>query len=185
MALGRYVVVMLVAMLLAVTAAVTATTVLPDRADAANTVKVKGCTGTNVVLGTNEKRMLDLHNQKRKSKGLRTLCVHPALQRAAEKHSQDMIDRDYFSHNTKGSGTTFDQRIRREGYRYRMAGENIAGGSGSLGTPDRIFKSWMNSSGHRKNILTRGYREIGIGAATGRYKSYSGWTMWTADFGTR
>jgi uncharacterized protein YkwD len=190
MAVSRRLAIVLAAVFFAATAAVVATTAQPERADAANTVTVRGCTGTGVVLETNEKRMLDLHNQKRKSQGLRTLCVHPALQRAAEKHSQDMIDRDYFSHNTKGSGTTFAQRIKREGYRYRMAGENIAWGSGSLGSADSIFRTWMNSSGHRKNILTPGYREIGIGASepgTFRYngRNYRGAVLWTADFGTR
>lgn len=185
MTLSRHAVVLLAAVLLAAMAAVAATTLRPERAEAADRVTVRGCTGANVVLEAREKRMLDKHNQVRSNRGLGRLCVHPALQRAAEKHSRDMIDRDYFSHNTKGSGTTFGQRIKREGYRYRKAAENIAGGSGSYGTPNHRFDAWMNSSGHRGNILDPGLREIGIGAVAGRYKSYSGWTMWTADFGRR
>ena len=158
----------------------------PQRAEAADTVAVTGCTGTAVVLDANEKQMLDLHNKTRANRGLPKLCVHPALQRAAEKHSQDMMDRNYFSHNTKGTGATFAQRIKREGYNYQMAGENIAWGSGAYGTPDSIFKYWMNSSGHRKNILTRGYREVGIGASDpGTFKGYRNAVVWTADFGAR
>ena len=156
----------------------------PQKAEAADTVTITGCTGTPVVLDASEKRMLDLHNQMRASAGLRQPCVHPALQKAAEAHSQDMIDKDYFSH-TSQDGTTFAQRIKLQGYNYRAVGENVGWGSGSLGTPDSIFKSWKNSPGHKANILSERYREIGVGAATGTYKSYSNATMWTADFGAR
>ena len=179
----RYATVILMATMLAAFALV-ASTIQTREAGAADTVAVTGCTGTPVVLDVNEKQMLDLHNQMRVSKGLRTLCIHPALQKAAEKHSQDMIDKDYFSH-TSQNGTTFAQRIKREGYIYRTAGENIAWGTGTLGGPDNIFKNWMNSTGHRANILKSGYREVGIGAVNGTYKSYSNATMWTADFGAR
>lgn len=181
----RYVSTIVVAMILAMVAVWAVSAVQSKEAEAANTVAVRGCTGTNVTLYTNEKRMLDLHNRTRVDRGLPRLCVHPALQRAARAHSQDMINRDYFSHNTKGSGKTFATRIKEAGYRYRTAGENIAGGSGSLGSPDSIFKAWMNSSGHRANILNRSFREIGIGAAAGNYQGTNGYTMWTADLGAR
>jgi uncharacterized protein YkwD len=181
----RYVSVVFLATILAMVAVLAASAIQPKVAEAANTVTVKGCTGTNVTLKTTEKRMLDLHNKMRASKGLPRLCVHPALQKAARAHSADMIDRDYFSHNTKGSGKTFSTRIKEAGYRYRTAGENIVGGSGSYGTPDQLFKSWMGSPGHKKNILNKGYREVGIGAATGTYKGTDGYKMFTADFGSR
>ena len=181
----RYVSTVFVAMVLAVVAVWAATAVQSKEAEAANTVAVRGCTGTNVVLYTNEKRMLDLHNRTRVDRGLPRLCVHPALQRAARAHSLDMINRDYFSHNTKGSGKTFDVRIKEAGYRYRSAAENIAGGPGAQGSVDSIFRAWMNSSGHRSNILDRRFREVGIGAATGNWSGTDGYTMWTADFGVR
>jgi uncharacterized protein YkwD len=181
----RYVSVVFLAAVLAMVAVLGASAIQPREADAANTVTVKGCTGTNVTLKTIEKRMLDLHNKTRASKGLARLCVHPALQKAARAHSLDMINRDYFSHNTKGSGKTFSTRIKEAGYRYRTAGENIAGGSGTLGSADSIFKGWMNSTGHRGNILNKNFKEIGIGAATGNFKGRDGYTMWTADFGSR
>lgn len=180
----RYVSIIFVATVLAMAAVLTATAAQPKKAEAANTVAVKGCTGTNVTLKTTEKRMLDLHNKARTDRGLPRLCVHPALQKAARAHSADMINRDFFSH-TNPSGQTFTARIKSAGYNYRTAGENIAGGSGSLGTPDSIFKAWMNSSGHRTNILNRGFREVGIGAASGNYRGTDGYTMWTANFGTR
>lgn len=156
----------------------------PEAADAADTVTVTGCAGTAVTLDANEKAMLVKHNRARANKGLKKLCVHPALQKAAEAHSQDMIDKDYFSHDSK-DGSTFDQRIKREGYNYRTVGENIAYGSGSLGTPDKIFNGWMKSSGHKTNILNKNFREIGLGAVTGNFKGTADTTMWTADFGAR
>ena len=98
---------------------------------------MRGCTGTEIVLDANEKRMLNLHNlhnQMRASKGLRTLCVHPALQKAAEAHSQDMIDKDCFSHTSK-DGRSPGTRLKQAGYNRRTYGENIAWGSGTLGAP--------------------------------------------------
>ncbi len=78
-----------------------ATAVKPGVAGAADTVSVRGCTGTEVALSAAEKRMLDLHNQKRASQKLSAFCVHPALQRAARAHSWEMIKKDYFSHGSR------------------------------------------------------------------------------------
>ena len=175
----RHVRLMLASVFLAVVAAAGVATVEPEEAAAANTVSVNSCTGGTTQIGVAEKRMLDLHNNARASRNLPRLCVHPALQRAARSHSQDMIRRDYFAHGNIGA------RLRHFGYDWRTYGENIAWGSGSRGAPDPIFKMWMNSPSHRPHILDRGLREVGIGAARGSYKGYSNATMWTADFGTR
>jgi uncharacterized protein YkwD len=175
----RYAIVLFVAVVLAGAAAVGVSAAKPEEAAAASTVTVRTCTGGSIALKAKEKRSLDLHNNVRKSRGLRALCVHPALQRAARAHSADMINRDYFSHGSVGP------RLSRFGYNWRTYGENIAWGSGSSGSPDSIFKGWMNSSGHKHNILDGRFREVGIGAVTGNYRGYSGATMWTADFGTR
>lgn len=180
----RHVSIVVVATMLAMAAILVASAAQPKVADAAGTVSVKSCSGGNVVLKTTEKRMLDLHNKTRTSKGLPRLCVHPVLQKAARLHSQDMIDRDFFSH-TNPSGKTFSARIKAAGYKYRAVGENIAGGSNELGAPDHRFQSWMNSTGHRKNILNKSFREVGISAATGNFQGTDNFTMWTADFGTR
>ena len=179
----RYLTTVALAALLASMTALGVSAARPEAAQAAGTT-VTGCTGTRITLDANEKAMLAKHNNVRANKGLKKLCVHPALQRAAEKHSQDMIERDYFSHESK-DGSTFLQRIKREGYNYRYAGENITYGSGSLGGPDSRFKAWMNSSGHRSNILNKNFREVGIGAVNGNFNGTSNVTMWTADFGTR
>jgi uncharacterized protein YkwD len=174
----RYAATMVLAVVLAGLAAMGFSAVEPREAEAAG-YTVRGCTGTKVTLNVAEYRSLQLHNKARADRGLRRLCVHPALQRAARAHSVSMIRNDYFSHGNFGA------RLKNHGYRYRTAGENIARGSGSLGAPGPIFRGWMQSPGHRSNILKRGFREVGIGAATGTYKGHKNATMWTADFGTR
>jgi len=175
----RYVTVLLAAVVLAMAAAVGVSAAKPEEAGAASPVTVRTCTGGSITLKANEKRSLDLHNSTRMSRGLRALCVHPALQRAARAHSADMINRGYFSHGSAGP------RLKAYGYNWRTYGENIAWGSGYRGYAGRIFTNWMNSSGHRSNILDGRFREVGIGAVTGTYNGRSGVTMWTADFGTR
>ena len=147
-------------------------------------VYVTSCTGTQVYLSKAEKRMLTLHNQERHDWGLPAFCVHPALQKAAKAHSKEMIDMDYFSHNSF-DGESISDRLTRYGYDWSACAENIAWGTGSKGSPAYIFQSWMDSSGHQANILNSGYKEIGIGAARGTYQAYSDARMWTVDFGTR
>lgn len=149
------------------------------------TTSVTGCTGTAVALTADEARALTLHNHQRAAAGLAAFCVHPALVAAARAHSQDMIARQYFSH-TSLDGRTFVTRVQAAGYtRWTGLAENIAWGSGSYGAPDRIVQNWMNSPGHRANILNGNLREIGIGVAAGTYRGYAGARMWTADFGRR
>src|SRR3712207_522218 len=74
------------------------------------------CGGGKIFLYAREKRLLTLHNNARANHGLRPLCVHPALQKAARSQSKDMIENDYFSHHTKGTGEGACSRIRRFGY---------------------------------------------------------------------
>lgn len=154
---------------------------------------VKTCTGGTIELTSSEKRSLVLHNKTRADRGLPRLCVHPKLTKAARAHSQEMLDKDYFSHDSY-NGETSAERLKRfgytpRGYSYYAIGENIAWGSGSSGSPDSIFEGWMNSSGHKANILNKNFRQIGIGARAGSFDykgtTYTGTTMYTADFGTR
>lgn len=149
-------------------------------AKAAGGGNVNKCGGGKIFLNSKEKMTFSLHNQVRRHHNLKPLCVHPALQRAARAHSKDMIRRDYFSHDTKGRNEDACERIRRYGYRYRYCGENI----GYNSTPGRMFHAWMRSSTHRHNILSGRFREVGVGAYTGRYGSFRT-TMYTVDFGTR
>jgi uncharacterized protein YkwD len=173
----RHAITLLTAALLAVVAAFGASTLDSGKAQAADTVNVRTCGGGKISLKADEKRMLDLHNQKRRSQDLRRLCVHPALQRAARDHSQDMIRRDYFGHGNVG------KRLKRHGYNWSTYGENIAPDPGSP-SPGPTFDTWMDSQAHRDNILDRRFREVGIGLATGTHNGDRK-TMWTADFGNR
>ena len=146
-------------------------------AQAAGGGYVKKCGGGKIFLNASEKKAFELHNAARRDRNLRALCVHPALQRAARAHSKDMIQRDYFSHDTKGRNEGACERIRRYGYRWRECGENI----GYNSTPDSMFRAWMGSSGHRRNILNGRFREVGVGAYAGDYGGYRT-TMYTVDF---
>jgi uncharacterized protein YkwD len=173
----RYATVILAAALLATVVAVSISVVNPKEANAASAVRT--CGGGTIKLNAKEERTLRLHNQERRSRGLRALCVHPKLTKAARAHSTSMIKKDYFGHGSVG------RRLKRHGYNWRVYGENIAGGTGRYASPRNTFRRWMRSSGHRANILDRRFREIGIGTATGNYKGHRGYTMYTVDFGRR
>ena len=143
------------------------------------------CEGGSLSLNDYEMRTYELHNQTRASNNLTTLCVSEILTQAARSHSQEMLDQGYFSHNSY-NGESSSARLERFDYNsYKKVGENIAWGSGGLASPENIFQGWMESSGHRKNILDPDYREVGIGTATGECEGYSDCTMYTADFGVR
>ncbi len=176
----KYLAVLFVSIFFAAIAAVGVSVADPPRAEAAGGYAAK-CGGGRILLQAPEKRLFDLHNRERTQRRLPRLCVHPALKRAAEVHSQDMIRRDYFSHYTKGTNKGPCERIRRYGYRYRYCAENIGA---NYPTPDGMFRAWMGSSGHRRNILSGKYREVGIGVYAGDYNGKRT-TMYTVDFGTR
>ena len=146
---------------------------------------VTGCDGSSVTLTADESAELQLHNAERARNGLAGFCVHPRLVDAARAHSQDMLARNYFSH-TSPDGRSFVDRVNGAGYAgWTNLAENIAWGSGSLGDPSAIFTNWMNSSGHRANILNPNLREIGIGVVSGTFQGYAGARVYTANFGTR
>jgi uncharacterized protein YkwD len=137
----------------------------------------------------NEKTMLRLFNQARTSRGLHAVRTYDALRRAARAHSTDMLRRDYFAHSSL-SGLTAGARARQAGYGVSgwsqwSVGEVIAWGTGTLGSPQAIFKAWMKSSGHRSIILGKRWRDVGVGCSRGTFKGLSGVRMWTVDFGRR
>jgi uncharacterized protein YkwD len=128
-----------------------------------------------------ESATLCLVNKERTDRGLAALSVDPLLQGVAVAHSADMIARDYFAHTTP-SGETAPQRILASGYVPAGAGyaigENIAFGTGSLSTPRSIVTAWMNSPGHRANILNGSFSTVGVGI------THSGGRVWVAvEFG--
>ncbi len=113
-----------------------------------------------------EKEVVRLVNEQRLQHGLQPLRENWELSRVARFKSQDMVDHRYFSHTSPTYGTPF-QMIRAFGLSFRTAGENIAYGQR---TPQTVVNAWMNSSGHRANILNASYTQIGVGyVAAGNY----------------
>ncbi len=106
-----------------------------------------------------EKEVVRLVNLEREKAGLAALTLDTALTRTARLKSQDMHDRGYFDHNSPTYGTPF-QLMKAQGVSYRTAGENIAMG---YRTPEAVVAAWMNSPGHRANILNASYTKIGVG----------------------
>ena len=103
-------------------------------------------------------RVIELTNVERSKLGLPALKVNPNLDTAAQNHSRNMADQDFFSHTGK-DGSSPTNRVQSIGYN-GVAGENIAAGSA---TPEDVLAQWMNSPGHRANILNADYQEIGVG----------------------
>lgn len=113
-----------------------------------------------------EKEVVRLVNAERAKNGLKPLTYDWELSRVARIKSQDMKDNKYFSHTSPTYGSPF-QMMKSFGITYRSAGENIARGQA---TPQAVVNAWMNSSGHRANILNPAFTHIGVGyVANGRY----------------
>jgi uncharacterized protein YkwD len=123
-----------------------------------------------------EAEVVRLVNVERGKVGCSPVAANDALARAARDHSTDMAKNNYFSH-TSLDGTQFADRISRAGYQWRGAGENIAKGQR---TPADVMSAWMNSSGHRANIVNCGFRDLGVGLAYDARNT----PLWTQDFGT-
>jgi uncharacterized protein YkwD len=100
------------------------------------------------------------------------------LDLAAQRHAEDMLARNYFAHESP-EGKTVRERSRAAGYVWRVIGENIAEGQFSV---DEVMETWMRSPGHRRNILDRDFKELGVGLAIG--KSGGEWrVVWVQTFG--
>ncbi|MBO8172274.1 MAG: SafA/ExsA family spore coat assembly protein [Bacillaceae bacterium] len=110
-----------------------------------------------------EYQVIQLVNQERTQRGLQPLKPNWELSRVARFKSQDMRDMHYFSHTSPVYGSPFTM-IRNFGLSFRSAGENIAAGQA---TPQQVMNGWMNSPGHRQNILNPSFTEIGVGYASG------------------
>ncbi|AOR31329.1 hypothetical protein BFF78_10035 [Streptomyces fodineus] len=118
-------------------------------------------------------RIVQLVNAERAKVGCHPLTVNAALMKAAQAHSADMAAHQNMSH-TGSDGSSPGDRITRAGYAWSAYGENVAYG---YATADQVMTGWMNSPGHRANILDCSFKEIGVGLAQpGSY--------WTQDFGT-
>lgn len=139
-------------------------------------------------LGAVDRAVLDRINAVRTRHGLRPLVLSAGLTAAARQHSLEMVRQGYFAHQSS-DGSSFDRRIRRFYPRLRSAGENIAYGCPDL-SPTAAMDLWMNSPGHRRNILDPRWREIGIAivhadSASGPDYRGDATTVATTDFGLR
>ncbi|MGB8944509.1 MAG: CAP domain-containing protein, partial [Streptomyces sp.] len=117
-----------------------------------------------------------LVNAERAKSGCGPVTLNSKLGNAAQGHSDDMAERDFFDH-TNPDGKDPGDRVTAAGYKWTTYGENIAAGQRS---PSAVMDSWMNSSGHRANILNCSFKEIGVG-----YRQGSGGPWWTQNFGAR
>ncbi|MFF9323552.1 sigma-70 family RNA polymerase sigma factor [Streptomyces sp. NPDC014776] len=120
-------------------------------------------------------QVVALVNKERQAAGCAPVTQDGRLRDAAQAHSDDMAARDYFDH-VSPDGTDPGKRITAAGYRWSTYGENIAKGQQ---TADSVMTSWMNSPGHRANILNCSFKNIGIGIHDG-----TGGPWWTQDFGS-
>ncbi|HFU7055151.1 MULTISPECIES: CAP domain-containing protein [Bacillus] len=121
-----------------------------------------------------EQRVVELTNAERTKQGLPALQIDTELSKVARIKSEDMQKNNYFDHNSPTYGSPFDM-MKKFGISYKSAGENIAQGQR---TPEEVVQAWMNSAGHRANILNNGFTHIGVGyVESGNY--------WTQQFITK
>ena len=128
------------------------------------------CFSVPTYADTQETELIILLNQERKAKGRNPLKVSEVLTNVAENHARDMVAGNYFSHTGK-DGSSVGNRIKRQGYKYCYAAENIALGQK---TAKAVMVAWQNSSGHKKNNLSKKATEVGAG--------YAGGKMWVLVF---
>ncbi|KYH29150.1 MULTISPECIES: CAP domain-containing protein [Clostridium] len=119
-------------------------------------------------------KVIELVNAERSKNGLAPLKANAELSKVAVAKAQDMIDKNYFDHNSPTYGSPFDM-MKKFGISYIAAGENIAYGQK---TPSEVMNAWMNSSGHRANILNANFTEIGVGMV----KKADGTPYWVQMF---
>ncbi|QHT59985.1 SCP-like extracellular [Paenibacillus lycopersici] len=138
-------------------------------------------TGTNAGAGAGTAANSDFANQilakvnaERAKAGVQALTLNAALNKVAQAKSADMRDKGYFDHQSPTYGSPFDM-MKSFGVNYSYAGENIAAGQQSV---DAVMTAWMNSPGHRQNILSANYTQLGVGYAQGGSMS----PYWTQEF---
>ena len=123
-------------------------------------------------------QVLDLVNEKRCQAGLVPLALNPSLTNAAQTHSNRMVQMNFFGHDDPYNNSSAWTRIAAAGYTGTTLAENIAAGQT---TAEAVFNAWWSSKGHKRNLMNRNFREMGLGYAQGStYGHY-----WTQTFGTR
>lgn len=153
--------------------------------------EVVSCRGQTVGIDGRKAELLRLHNEIRAEHSVVQFCVHNELMIAAQGHAEDMMSRGFYAHETP-EGVTPAARVSNAGYDFVTTGENNNMINKSYsGEPDRdelkdAVKSWMESPGHRDNMLNPAFREVGIGLSTGSYAGEPGTTtMYVVEFGSR
>jgi uncharacterized protein YkwD len=155
--------------------AATATSAPPTRAPPAPRPKSPPLPPQPIGVAGVEAQVLALVNVERgKKPGCRPVTNDPRLAAVARAHSADMAERNYFDHTTP-DGVDFATRITKAGYTWSTAGENIAAGQPD---PASVMTSWMNSPGHRANILNCDFTNLGVGLAYDSRRT----PYWTQDF---
>jgi uncharacterized protein YkwD len=149
------------------------------------------CTGADLVPEASNltqvgQATLCLLNNERGAQGLRPVAEAGGLTQPSAAYSARMVAESFFAHEAP-DGSTLVDRLTAAGYIAPYGdwtvGENIAWGQGSLSTPRSIVAAWMASPGHRKNVLTSEYTEIGLGVVTGTPGDTSWGATYTTDFG--
>lgn len=125
---------------------------------------------------SSERTLLSEMNRVRAAHGLVELRLDWRLQRAARSHSADMLRRGYFAHGA------FASRLERFGVRGRWVGENLAWGVGSRAQARSMVRMWLQSPGHRRNLLRPGFRRVGVASRAGSFRGYSHARVVTTDF---
>jgi uncharacterized protein YkwD len=154
------------------------TTTKPPTSKKATPGKTTTSSGGGSSSSSAETEVLRLVNVERGKAGCKAVTSDSTLVKVARAHSRDMAEKDYFSHDGKDGRDPF-KRMSDGGYRYSYAAENIAAGQGAAAS---VMKSWMNSSGHKANILNCKLTELGVGMWKDSGSTYG--TYWTQDFGT-
>jgi uncharacterized protein YkwD len=122
--------------------------------------------------------LLEMVNKERRRARKPLLRLQPQLNHTAQAYAEDMLARDFYGHESP-EGTTVMDRAQAEGYRGRTTGENLANGAESV---DEVMRGWMESKGHRENILNPLFREVGFGVAIGK-KTDGYRILWVQCFG--
>jgi uncharacterized protein YkwD len=126
-------------------------------------------------------------NEVRVNHGLAPVHIAKGLRITAQAHSLDMVNRNYFAH-TSPTGSTLNYRIVHSVFRTSgawWAGEDLAWGTGTIGSPRNVIRMWMASPEHRSILLSASYSFVGVGRAVGRFQGFDNAAVWTVDFGHR
>ena len=155
------------------------------------TAHADDCAGADVVPAADNvavvgQATLCLLNQQRAANGIGSLVENPALSAASARYSQRMVAQGFFGHESPDGGTLV-QRLTDAGYLGDddawVVGENIGWGQASLATARSMVTAWMNSPGHRENLLSADYTQVGLGLALGTPTDQTWGATYTTDFG--